>query len=787
MNKHISLARNSLLAVILLLCAPWLVTSCDSSPAVPDIVPLIKRDSLDTPPTNQLQITKIDFSAKYDTIRVFVNVLDAFDSPVIPDMEQLYLDVYEKMIPSKAKVNNPPDLLEWFDMSQEISSQLNLNILMLVDLTLPTDLVEQQRRAVRLLSFIFNPKNMQISFMYDSTMTDPVPLTDYAVNNYFVSHQGSGKKLYRSILDARDIMLDIEDSKYKNVIVMSDGSTYNNDMLDDDEQFSFQEELTNISRNDSTEENVMIHYVNFDNSAMGFNNDAQGVMMQLAANTNGTYMETPDIIDLKTAIKTACNIDTEDYLFVLYNPDDKVYYGKERALQIEIFNTDGQSIISNDYNFTLGTVYRPVIVGDTPLLVLTIRSIAVGLLFLFATYLALQLIYPYIRYRMFKKKNIFSYTGDNMAINNNLIGDTCYICKDKFEVGDTIVAKCEHTSHYDCWVELGHHCPEYGRHCPKGSFYYNRSNIFDPRNAPSYAIWVYFGLLAAIISWLAFTNMGGFLVFLSKITAKIIPIVNEGDISVSCFVGLSIGFFFTLAFAFLALRNRPFWMQLLHAFLRAVMAGVACYIIAVIVTTFIVAVSLQNYPYIGSCINTGLCCIVIVFASVWRTPIVVRYLIIIAAAVIGVIGVYIILFIFNVVGAEYHYGLLTGLMITGVLMSLCISHNMPRSERFFLSARGAIKPIDIALYKWFITDPKCVVSIGKSIDCSICLSWEIIAPIAPLEAEITNRNGHILLLPIEPGVMMNGKELPIDKHQRLYHGSTFSIGNTTFTYIEKDL
>ena len=784
MNRYISSARFSLLAVFCLLSMPWFFSSCDSGvDEAADLVPLLKGDTVQ----NDLQITKLDFSAKYDTLRVHVNVLDAFDSEMIPNMDELYLDVYEKMMPAKTKVGTPPELIEYEDVSQEMATQHNIQIMCLVDLTLPEELVEQQRRAVRLLSFIFNEKNMTVSFMYDSTMTDPIPVTNYAINNYFVSRPGSGKKLYRSILDARDMMLDTEGSHYKTVIVMSDGSTYNNDVLDDNDQFSFQEELTNIAMNDSTGENVMMHYINFDNTEMGFENDARGVMMELAANTNGTYQDKPDIIALKKAIKRACGINTDDYLFILYNPINKIYYGKPRALQLEIFNTDGQSIKSNDFEFCIGSMYQPVIVGDTPLLVLTIRSLFMGLVVLLLTYIGLQIVYPYIRWRNFKKNYIYKYTGDNMAINNHIIGDTCYICKDKFQEGDTIVAKCEHTSHYDCWVDLGYHCPEYGRHCPKGSFYYNSKNILDPRNAPTCAIWVYFGLLAAIIAWVTFTNMGRLLEMFVNFTASIIPIVEAEDIPVSCFVGLNIGFFFTLAFSFLAMRNHPTGYRVMHAFSRAIAASVACYLVTIVVTTTLVSLSLQSYPYIGSCINTALCCIVIVFASVWRTPIAVRYILILIAAIIGVIGIYLVSFIYNFLGAEFHYGLLTGLMITGVLMGLCISHKIPRSERFYLAASGAIKPIDIALYKWFISDPGCAVTIGKSIDCSICLSWEIIALIAPLQAELTNKDGRILLRAIEPGVIMDGKELPDDKQVRLYHGTSFSIGNTTFTYIEKDL
>ena len=94
--------------------------------------------------------------------------------------------------------------------------------------------------------------------------------------------------------------------------------------------------------------------------------------------------------------------------------------------------------------------------------------------------------------------------------------------------------------------------------------------------------------------------------------------------------------------------------------------------------------------------------------------------------------------------------------------------------------------MDVALYKWFRNQPDRVVTIGKSVDCSLQLSWDIQSNVAPVQAEIRFKKQKPYLIALEPGVFLNGKAARVNKKYRLYHGRSFTIGQTTFTYIEKD-
>ena len=72
--------------------------------------------------------------------------------------------------------------------------------------------------------------------------------------------------------------------------------------------------------------------------------------------------------------------------------------------------------------------------------------------------------------------------------------------------------------------------------------------------------------------------------------------------------------------------------------------------------------------------------------------------------------------------------------------------------------------------------------------CDIQLSWDVNGCVASVHAEIRRRRQSLRLKALEEGVTMrDGKPLPVGKEVWLYHGRAFTIGHTTFTYIEKDM
>ena len=95
--------------------------------------------------------------------------------------------------------------------------------------------------------------------------------------------------------------------------------------------------------------------------------------------------------------------------------------------------------------------------------------------------------------------------------------------------------------------------------------------------------------------------------------------------------------------------------------------------------------------------------------------------------------------------------------------------------------------MDIALYKWFRSNPNAIITLGKSVDCSLQVTWDLQSKIAPVHAEITMKSGVLRLTALEEGITMNGKPLKVDASKNLYHGTSFQLGKTIFTYEEKDI
>ncbi|MCQ2150174.1 MAG: FHA domain-containing protein, partial [Bacteroidales bacterium] len=92
-----------------------------------------------------------------------------------------------------------------------------------------------------------------------------------------------------------------------------------------------------------------------------------------------------------------------------------------------------------------------------------------------------------------------------------------------------------------------------------------------------------------------------------------------------------------------------------------------------------------------------------------------------------------------------------------------------------------------ALYKWFASDPSAVVSIGKSVDCSLEMSWDIAPGIGPRQAEIRLLRGRPYLFAVDNGIKVKKRNLRAGEKMRLYHGRMFRIGNTEFVYKERDI
>ena len=251
--------------------------------------------------------------------------------------------------------------------------------------------------------------------------------------------------------------------------------------------------------------------------------------------------------------------------------------------------------------------------------------------------------------------------------------------------------------------------------------------------------------------------------------------------------GQVLGFLLTLFLSMLTVRRRKWLYRIAEILLRAFIASVVGIISCLLGCVIFIVLHMDSNTFLIDWIPWALLSCVIMLCVTVKTCTPIRKSFFLMALIIAVLSMFMWAFIYYNSFIDYRQTLLVGFIAYSVAIAVCIARITPSSERYFLHIEGAVKEMDIALYKWLRANPDCVITIGKSVDCSIQLSWDINGTVAPVHAEIRKYSDSLRLEAIEEGVMIGDKPMAVGKKEWLYHGRSFTIGNTTFTYIEKDL
>lgn len=780
-------ALNSILAVMLVL----VVSACGDSE-----IDVLKTNGN---ANHGMKINEMKFSPDYKTIKVGIDVISNLGGYALSDTTNLKIDIKENLWSMEfLQEGMEPKLTHIENVIGKEISKTNFKMVVLVDLTLPQSLVDDERKAVEEINRTFSGNELYVAFMYANKTTPCIQLSPYILANYFVSHPNSGKYLYRSIIEKRNEMTrgsrGFTPTDNMALTIFSDGNVYNGDEPIDPLHFDMQEELSK-KYTQLVKDTLSLFYVNFDNSLSGETNEAASTMQMVTKNYDGIYQDSFDWTQLEADIKRAFHLNYCDYHLTLTNPDKKIYKGQRRTVTIKVSDLNGNVLASDLFTFSLGSPYDPIVVNGASMARILTQGFLLALLALILVYLAFQLLIPWIKWKQFERKYVAEYTGVGMSIADVLVADSCYLCKDKFEKGDVIVGKCAHTMHLDCWQANEYHCPEYGAHCSEGKHYYNTVNLFDYRNASYYMVWALVAIAAGTLTWIVFTLGSHF-----HFSAPFYYIIEEiGNHQTNANVqydyqftqvplfGLCTGFFFTLLFCLISIRSNMWAKSAVSIALRSLVSGIGSYIIFFIECIISLSFNMVDYSLLIDWIPWSLSSLLIVASATFKTRIKTRKLYVIGSMLAGLLSMYIWQFFSNGSITDYRILLLYSFIIYAVSLAHCIARYEPSSEHYFLSISGGVKPIDVALYKWFRASPHANVTIGKSIDCELQMSWEVNSDVSPLQAEIRLEGGTPKLYALEAGVTYEGAPLPVGKGVRLSHGTTFEIGRTTFTYIEKDI
>ena len=750
-----------------------------------------------------MQVHKLVFSPDYKTFNITTRMYGDIGPYSLTDTTKVRVDINCTTSGVFSNRHSVPRLISMRNVKQDNIIKKDVEMLVLVDLTQPQEVLDHIRDNIIELRAVFNDSNLHIAFMYGDSISQTTSATNYVLDNYLISDNKDYVLLYRSIMQKYNEMQLQQGvwgkARHMALLVFSNDELYDNatNMPIDPDHYTFEEDMAMISEH--PDPNIIVCYASLKTESKAPADHDVLILKHLCKQTKGMFMQPYNGTDFKNCLLKAFHISPDANEFTFENPDGKVYCGNFETLTVNFYSTENDTLITSFKTvINEGDFYHPIIVNGRAIPVVILSGILLACMVILLIWLVLQFVIPFISYKIFCHKYVVRYSGHNMGIGKNMVAESCYLCKEPFETGDEVVVKCNHTMHKDCWDENGYHCTEYSDRCKHGSHYYNHHNLFDRHNAPYYMRWILAAIVATTLAWIMFISRS------HRVTAFIVnklvlwfngieagtpeaeTLLSGNIVSPLPSFGFSMGLFMTLAVAILSSKLLNARYNLLDYILRAVTVAILSFLSFVFINVLVVVAEMQDYAFLMEWIPWVLCAFLIAYIGTFDSRVHLRKWIILPLTIIIIISLYVWWLFYNN-NIDYRLMLLIGFIFYGVGLAACLATIAPRSERYFLHVQGAVKEMDIALFKWFRNAPDRVVTIGKSLNCSLQLSWDISGSVAPIHAEIRLRHNAPYLTALEEGVIVNNKSLEIGKEVWLHNGSTFSIANTTFTYIEKDI
>lgn len=774
-----------------------------------------------TAPSDSISIVQLSKSDKADTLYVDFKILDASGKKKFVD--QLNAGSFSVSDVSTMGQNMSPKVDSVIDIRQKKVISDQISMLFLVDRSgsiSPNELLEQYTQICNIIEILPNTK-IYLSFM-DSTVTPSLLATKenmkFKFYEEFVVKEGTEKYLYKAIMAKMEELSGtfglhypevphnpaLQDSTQKMLFVFTDGKVMNADgTFIGTDFFKWKEEIWVLSEKQAHSEipYVPIHCIYIGDPAATANIKDEMEALCASAPTKdalkGQFHTLFDVAQLQETLMGTIDSIAADYRLVLVNPVGKTYDGTQRLLTVTL-KDNGSVLAQGVMNYAFGNQHVPIVVASEGSNTSNNRTILAGLLygliFILLAYLIMQYLVPWIKYRIFCKKYIVEYRGGSGS--SAVEQQHCYHCKEPFQNGDRIVVKCEHVVHLECWEENRNRCPEYGIHnCSKGIHYYNKEQLSDPRNAPYFVMWMVYGLMAGLVSWLFMRLCYSETLFSSMIIGLLellrpaetlqgfttLSFVSKIQSMLLC--GILLGFFITLFFSYqIEFRKKNFkiWCQML---LRAVVGSAVGFIAFLLGAVVIILLGKETNCIYTDWIPWALFAVGIAFTLSFKTDINLK-----SALIGGLISVLISFVVLYLATFAKEVLSMFSYMIyaAGFGIAIAVVHFV--SEKYFLRISGPVKERDIAIYKWMsVTGGFNKVTIGKSIDCTLEMNWDDAVTIADKQVEIYLENDRPYCRALADGTRLpSGQVMEKGQTILLNHGTEFTIGNTLFTYIEKD-
>ena len=512
----------------------------------------------------------------------------------------------------------------------------------------------------------------------------------------------------------------------------------------------------------------------------------------------GRFYPNYSVDSLKGLLLGAIDSIAMDYRMYYSAGEKMTYNGQPLSLFVDIDKARAQGL--KQYSF--GSALQPITFVPAGQFSVSktkwsdiLFGLLLGLILIALAYVIMQFLVPLLRYKRFKRKYVKKFDPKTAAKDGkDVVLQQCYYCKDDFQEGDTIVTKCKHTVHWECWEENHDRCPEYGLNsCKEGIYYYNRNHLTDERNSPYFTSWLLYGLIGGLISWMLFKLIpsSGFLsgplrwivgLFEGPDSAHVSEYLQKIQPLLLC--GLIMGFVITFLFSYLIEFRRKTFKILLLILARSIgNAIIGCLAFLLGAVVIIALGKYMNCWWIDWVPWLFFGCSITWLLS-FKSDI--KFKEAILGGLISVVLSFVII-----------YGLSSSVPAIGVLAfmiyaaglgaSIAVVHYT--SENYYLHIEGPTKERDIAIYKWMnVAGGSNHVTIGSSPNCVIEMNWDNSEEIREKQVELYLDNDHPYCLALTEGTTYGDEQRVLKEGDSilLVHGSSFTIGNTKFTYIEKD-
>lgn len=494
---------------------------------------------------------------------------------------------------------------------------------------------------------------------------------------------------------------------------------------------------------------------------------------------------------------------------LFYSVGEKVTYnGQPVELNLDIQKANAHGV----KEYSIGNALNPITLNPSEgggrgnmrsrFFLNILYGLLVGIGVIAAMYGIMQFLVPWLQYKLFKKKYVKKFkASDVQTEGDDVVLEQCYYCKDNFQEGDLIVTKCKHTVHWECWEENHDRCPEYGLNsCKEGIYFYDKKHLADERNSPYFTSWLLYGLAGGLISWVLFKfftflqfslhidRCGGFLGYLPKLLASLIQGEDVACAYVSkikplLLCGLILGFVITFLFSYLIEFRKKTAKTILLMLARSAGNAVIGCLAFLLGSVVIIALGKSSNCWWIDWVPWLFFGIAIPWLISLKSDIGFKQAFIggLVSAVFSFVAIY-------GLGASQVVGALAFMIYAaGLGASIAVVHYV--SENYFLHIEGPTKERDIAIYKWMnVAGGSNHVTIGSSINCVIQMNWDNSDQIQEKQVELYIDNDHPYCMALTDGTVYGNDNKPLKAGDSfmLTHGSHFTIGNTKFTYIEKD-